>query len=425
MTLRPFELEGWRVEPDRGALIPAGGGPEVRLEPRQMDLLLVFAGSGGRVIGKDELVAQVWGGRTVGDDTLAAAVSRLRSALGETRAHRFIETVPKRGYRWALDPAAPAPPSTPAEVQPLIEQGRAALKVPLAPSLAQARLYFEAAIAEDPASAAAQAGLAETLLLQQFMGEGSGLAPVAKAAAHAATGLDPALAEAWTALGLATLIADRDFVAADRALLRATSLAGATAATHRARAFALLTVGRFVEAEREARAAIEAEPLNLQVRGLLLQVLILSRRYRPAIAEARKALELAPASAEAWSAKGWAHLFLGEGTDAVEAFVQSLNAWNVGPDALCDIHAREGIEAMFAATADLFEAQTLLFKPRSLDVAMLRAGAGQTDQAFAALDRALALDDPYLLALPYLPHLDRLRNDHRFGRLLERVRPVR
>jgi hypothetical protein len=83
------------------------------------------------------------------------------------------------------------------------------------------------------------------------------------------------------------------------------------------------------------------------------------------------------------------------------------------------------MEAMFAATADLFEAQTLLFKPRPLDVAMLRAGAGQTDQAFAALDRALALDDPYLLALPYLPHLDRLRNDHRFGRLLERVRPVR
>jgi DNA-binding winged helix-turn-helix (wHTH) protein len=103
---RAFDLGAWRVEPARGILRAGETGVEVRLEPRLMDLLLLFAASGGRVLSKDDIIAGVWGGRAVGDDTLAAAVSRLRAALGESRDNRYIETVPKRGYRFARDAAA-------------------------------------------------------------------------------------------------------------------------------------------------------------------------------------------------------------------------------------------------------------------------------------------------------------------------------
>lgn len=427
MTARgSFEVEGWRVEPDRGALTPAGGGEPVRLEPRVMDLLVTLAASGGRVLSKDELIATVWEGRAIGDDTLAAAVSRLRSALGETHERRYIETVPKRGYRWALEtPAIQRPERT--RAGPLIDQGRAALRFPLPPNLAQARLSFETAIAEDPTSAAGQAGLADTLLLQQFMGLAPGAAALAKTAAAAATGLDAGSPEAWAALGTATLLADRDFEAADRALLRAISLDPGAAAPHRTRAFALSVVGRFVEAEREARAAVEADPVSLPARSVLFQVLLLAKRYRPVIADAKRVLELAPAAGEAWTAKGWAHHFLGEDAEAAEAFARGLQAWGVDKavlDRLGEARARGGMEAQFAAAADLFESQTMMFKPRPLDVAMLRAAAGQADEAFAALDRAIELDDPYLLALPWLPHLDRLRNDYRFAAVLDRVRLV-
>ena len=51
--------------------------------------------------------------------------------------------------------------------------------------------------------------------------------------------------------------------------------------------------------------------------------------------------------------------------------------------------------------------------------------AGDPDRAFAALDAALDRDDPVLLLLPHLPHLDRLRNDPRFASALTRARPVR
>jgi hypothetical protein len=56
---------------------------------------------------------------------------------------------------------------------------------------------------------------------------------------------------------------------------------------------------------------------------------------------------------------------------------------------------------------------------------MLHAIAGEPDEAFKCLDDALWVDDPVLLLLPYLPHLDRLRSDPRFASIAARARPVR
>jgi DNA-binding winged helix-turn-helix (wHTH) protein/Flp pilus assembly protein TadD len=437
MTERPFVLGPWRVDPPAGALTPRDGGGETRLEPRLMALLLLFAASPGRVIGKDEIVTAVWGGRAIGDDTLAAAVSRLRSALGETKGDRYIETLPKRGYRLVVptDRAAAASGGPPAastgdsETLALVAQGRAALAVPVPANLAQAQLYFDAAVKADPACASAHAGLAETLVVQTFLGMAPAAAvlPAAKGAARAAIGLDPDLAVGWACLGTAILLADRDFAAADEALSKAIALDPAFAMARRQRAFALAAAGHFVDAEREARRAVELEPLSLAGRAVLMRVLLLARRYRPAIAEARRTLDLAPMAGEAWSTKGWAHMLLREGPEALDALLQSLRVWGVDDGTLAALgqaHADDGFEGLCAATADLFEAQRMVFVPRPLDIAMLRAGAGDADAAFAALEAAVEKDDPYLLALPWLPHLDRLRNDHRFGALLERVRVV-
>src|SRR5579863_3999085 len=149
----PFAFGDWQVDPSRG-LLTGDDGESVRLEPRLMDLLLLFAGSGGRVLGKDENTSATWGDRAIGDDTLAAAISRLRRALGETRERRYVETLPKRGYRCAL-PADVAEPradrarasSGPAsEAAALAARGWQALATPLAPNLAQARSYFDAAV---------------------------------------------------------------------------------------------------------------------------------------------------------------------------------------------------------------------------------------------------------------------------------------
>ncbi|HYL05711.1 MAG TPA: winged helix-turn-helix domain-containing protein [Thermoanaerobaculia bacterium] len=74
--------------------------PGVQVEPKVMEVLVCLARHAGRVVSKDELVREVWEGRFVSDDVVWRSVRELRRALGdEARAPRFIETIPKRGYR--------------------------------------------------------------------------------------------------------------------------------------------------------------------------------------------------------------------------------------------------------------------------------------------------------------------------------------
>jgi DNA-binding winged helix-turn-helix (wHTH) protein len=429
---RPFVLGDWLVDPARGTIRHRGGEGETRLEPQAMALLLLFAASSGKVVSKDEIIASVWRGRAIGDDTLAAAVSKLRSSLGETRHKRYIETLPKRGYRLLAmveGDGAAALPEQPSDASALIAKGRAAMRLPTPSSLAQARVYFEGAIDAAPKNAAAQEALAEVLLLQNFMGQGDAalLLTAARTAARAALAQDETLASAWAALGYATLLIERDFAAADAHLRKAIALDLGSVPARRQRSFALLCVGRFVDAEREARAAVEIDPLSLSARGNLLQALLMARRYAPAIAEAKRALAISSQASEAWFAKGWAHHHLGEEREAVDALFEGMKGWNADIatlDALRDAYDEDGFVGLCAASATLFQTQRVLFAPRPMDVAILRAHAGETDAAFAALDEAVAKGDPYLLLLPHMPHIDRLRNDPRFPALLERVRPV-
>ncbi|HEX2815901.1 MAG TPA: hypothetical protein VHN39_05890, partial [Phenylobacterium sp.] len=181
-------------------------------------------------------------------------------------------------------------------------------------------------------------------------------------------------------------------------------------------------------AERESRKAVELEPVSLAARGALLQVLLTARRYRQAITAANEALALSPLSSEGWYAKGWAYVLSGDVASGVEALLKGLTLWGIDQvqiERLRALHAEGGFPALCAGGADLFETQKVMFTPRLTDVAFLRAGAGQPDQAFAALQAAADLDDPYLVFLPWLPYCDPLRDDPRWPRLLERVRLVR
>ncbi len=426
---RPFDLGGWRVDPARGVLVRDGA--ETRLEPRLMDLLLLFAAAPLRVVSKDEIIASVWSGRAIGDDTLAAAVSRLRAALGETKDARFIETLPKRGYRLLIAPDGAAGADAPAsedDVATLLRKGRAALAVPLPQSLAQARVYFEAAVARDPASARAHAGLAEAMLTSHAVGQGASFAASAKAAAQAAIALDPNLAEGWALLGAARLLADRDFAAADAALLKAVALDPDLARARRARAFALAATGRFVEAEREARRALDIDPLSAAAHVDVIQILFAARRLPQALAEAKKAVQSGAGASDIWAALGWSHAFLGAHRDAADALLESLRLLGTDAATLARLRAvfdAEGFDGFCSAGAKLFEQQRVMFVARPMDLAMLHANAGEADAAFAALEEALRRDDPALLFLAHLPHLDRLRNDPRFASIQSRARPVR
>ncbi len=89
----------WRVEPLRGALFDPDGKSH-HLKPKVMDVLLCLAEHAGQPVTRDELIECVWGERGASDEVLTKAVSELRQVLGDTAGlPRYIETIPKRGYR--------------------------------------------------------------------------------------------------------------------------------------------------------------------------------------------------------------------------------------------------------------------------------------------------------------------------------------
>lgn len=98
LGIRSFRVAGHRVDPPM--LRVTIDGKAARLEPRSMQLLVYLASHAGRVISRAELEEKVWG-TVVGDEALTNSISKLRRIFGDdARAPRFIETLPKTGYRF-------------------------------------------------------------------------------------------------------------------------------------------------------------------------------------------------------------------------------------------------------------------------------------------------------------------------------------
>src|SRR4051812_6993971 len=78
----------------------AGPGGVIRLRPRLMDVLLRLAASPGNVVPRQVLLDEVWPRRLVADEVLSRTIAELRTALADdAREARYIETLPKVGYR--------------------------------------------------------------------------------------------------------------------------------------------------------------------------------------------------------------------------------------------------------------------------------------------------------------------------------------
>jgi DNA-binding winged helix-turn-helix (wHTH) protein/TolB-like protein len=96
--LGTFRLADWSVHQDEGTL--CSEDQVLRLEPRVMDVLVYLAADPGAVVSKEELLEVVWDGSFIEEGVLAQAIHSLRKALGDdARQPRFIQTIPKRGYR--------------------------------------------------------------------------------------------------------------------------------------------------------------------------------------------------------------------------------------------------------------------------------------------------------------------------------------
>src|SRR6266498_2402411 len=72
----------------------------VPLTPKAFDMLLALVENSGHLLEKNELMQRLWPDSFVEEGSLAQNISLLRKALGESESQKFIETVPRRGYRF-------------------------------------------------------------------------------------------------------------------------------------------------------------------------------------------------------------------------------------------------------------------------------------------------------------------------------------
>jgi pimeloyl-ACP methyl ester carboxylesterase/DNA-binding winged helix-turn-helix (wHTH) protein/class 3 adenylate cyclase len=89
-----------RFQLDAAERLLFDGVKAVPLAPKVFDTLLLLVENAGRVLSKERMLKEIWEDSYVEENNLAQNISYLRRILGETKDQKFIETVPKYGYRF-------------------------------------------------------------------------------------------------------------------------------------------------------------------------------------------------------------------------------------------------------------------------------------------------------------------------------------
>ena len=156
-------IEGYEFGPyriDTGERLLRRQGELIPLPPKLADTLLVLVRNAGRMVDKTDLMKAVWPDTFVEEGALTRNISLLRKIFGETGDETaYIETIPKRGYRFVAPVSAVGPEAVTTEPPP--RQRRPAVKwIALAGILllagigAAAKFYFGGDAAARPASPA-------------------------------------------------------------------------------------------------------------------------------------------------------------------------------------------------------------------------------------------------------------------------------
>ena len=111
-TPQLYEFGPFRLDPAERKLLR--GNQIVPLTPKAFDTLLLLVRNSGHLLEKDEFISTLWPDTVVEEGSLSNNIFVLRKALGENPA--FIETVPRRGYRF-VGTVRPFPPAAPTDLE--------------------------------------------------------------------------------------------------------------------------------------------------------------------------------------------------------------------------------------------------------------------------------------------------------------------
>jgi TolB-like protein/DNA-binding winged helix-turn-helix (wHTH) protein/Tfp pilus assembly protein PilF len=302
--------------------------------------------------------------------------------------------------------------------------GRYSLNGRTAAGLHNAETHFHAAITADPSYALAYTGLAESYLL--MAANGSSLQAVslqARTAANKALSIDPTLGEPHAILGLIAQNHDWNWQESEREYKLAMALDPNDATPHHWYSGGLAVRGRFEECSREIAIARQLDPLSLTIRDAEGEWLYLARRYDDAISKFDRILEIEPNFIPARVDRGLSYEQKGMWREALADFetARRLDDSPFSAAMLGEALALSGEKNRARQILGELQARAKREDVSALYPAIIYAGLGEKDAAFAGLEEAFQERPTYLLGLKTAALYDPLRSDPRFDKMLKRM----
>jgi tetratricopeptide (TPR) repeat protein len=296
-----------------------------------------------------------------------------------------------------------------------------------ADSLKKSIDHFNIAIENDPQYALAFAGLADAYIILGLYGTSPPkfVMPKAKAAAKKAIEIDPDLPEAHTSLGCIQSVYDWDWNGAEKQFKWGINLNQNYAIAHHWYAINYLTpMGRFKEAIEEEKKALDLDPISLVINTTVGLVHYYAREYE-------KAEDIFLQTLEVESNFAVAHFFLGQTytqqklfENALEEFEEANKLFGGSTNMLATYGTAEALAGKKVDAEKMLDSLLNTLKQKyvsAYDIAMIYTGLGDTEKAFEWLEKAIEEHSYLLIYLDVDPILDSLRTDKRFDVLRKKM----
>ena len=410
-------------------------GIRLKLQHKPFQILELLLERRGTLVTRTELARHLWPDLHVSfDHGLNTAVNTLRDTLGDSiRTPRFIETRSGLGYRFIAPveeiwdpPNGQFIPSTQDESRRATRRhtpsfdayqdylrGRFFFSRRNEADLRKSVACFESAIKQDPKYALAYTGLADVYNVFALLGA---LAPAVahervKGLAVTALQIDDGLPEAHASLADAKRVFEWDYAAAEAGYLKALDLDNNYAEGHCRYAVLLSAMGRFEQAGKEIRRALELDPLSLSISVDLAWSQYVARDFEAAMQQSWKTLVLEPTFAPAQNTLGLAYQHLGMYEEAITELENAR---------ICSGHHPAAIAALGHASAVAGKQQEAHEAVRELE-SLSRArpvssywksiaylGLGSVDAALDCVEKACDERDAWLVWMKVEPRFKRV-----------------
>jgi DNA-binding winged helix-turn-helix (wHTH) protein len=455
-----YRFEQFQLDTSTGEL--RRGGVPVYLAPQVAQLLIHLVERAGQLVPRVEFQDRLWPStHTDRERGLNNAINRLRDVLGDSSAEpRWIETIPKRGYRFlgtvetvvSVDPevsyriTARWQLAAAAIVLAVLAVGlswafRSRQTVPTFPSeywaalrqlrsggpgeLESARNLLDIAIRKDPDCASAYAELAPLMLDLVDSGRVIAAAGRVQAAQDAskAVQLQPELSAAHVAMAAVDLRVGWRLADAESEINRALRLNPKSAEAWRARAMLLLVRGRTDLAVEAADRSISLDPMSPWSGTASGRALFYSGDTTRSSARLEETLRTAPSFGPAHHYLSEVYWQSGRVEEARREFIDSLRLSGLAPDdvrRIDNLTAEMGLAAFWRSElADLNAHSNRQGVPYKLSLRLLEID--EQSDSLDWLERAFEQKDVRLLFLRVNPQFDSLRSLPRFQALLTRL----